>query len=145
MNYVGNKRINLSEKLIIHRTLASYKIEIMKELELRKPYRLQEIIEIVSKNIANNGFTDSNYCLYSNEGTAQLNQLCYLELYPTIDDNDEEVYPDFVRDKSLDLFYYGQQFEDVLMSVFDQKETASINDYIDALNYYMENDTFMDF
>ena len=31
----------------------------MKELELRKPYRLQEIIEIVSKNIANNGFTDS--------------------------------------------------------------------------------------
>lgn len=125
--------------------LASYKIEIMKELELRKPYRLQEIIEIVSKNIANNGFTDSNYCLYSNEGTAQLNQLCYLELYPTIDDNDEEVYPDFVRDKSLDLFYYGQQFEDVLMSVFDQKETASINDYIDALNYYMENDTFMDF
>ena len=63
----------------------------MKELELRKPYRLQEIIEIVSKNIANNGFTDSNYCLYSNEGTAQLNQLCYLELYPTIDDNEEEV------------------------------------------------------
>ena len=82
----------------IRRTLASYKIEIMKELELRKPYRLQEIIEIVSKNIANNGFTDSNYCLYSNEGTAQLNQLCYLELYPTIDDNDEEVYPDFVRE-----------------------------------------------
>ena len=64
----------------------------MKELELRKPYRLQEIIEIVSKNIANNGFTDSNYCLYSNEGTAQLNQLCYLELYPTIDDNDELLY-----------------------------------------------------
>lgn len=61
-----------------------------------------------------------------------------MELYPTIDDNDEEVYPDFVRDKSLDLFYYGQQFEDVLMSVFDQKETASINDYINALNYYME-------
>lgn len=125
--------------------LASYKIEIMKELELRKAYRLQEIIEIVSKNIANNGFTDSNYCLYSNEDIVQPNQLCYLELYPTIDDNEEEVYPDFVRDKSLDLFYYGQQFEDVLMSVFEQKETASINDYIDALNYYMKNDTFMDF
>lgn len=105
----------------------------MKELELRKAYRLQEIIEIVSKNIANNGFTDSNYCLYSNEDIVQPNQLCYLELYPTIDDNEEEVYPDFVRDKSLDLFYYGQQFEDVLMSVFEQKETASINDYIDAL------------
>lgn len=25
MNYVGNKRINLSEKLIIHRTLAANK------------------------------------------------------------------------------------------------------------------------
>ncbi len=25
MNYVGNKRINLSEKLIIHRTLATQK------------------------------------------------------------------------------------------------------------------------
>lgn len=117
----------------------------MKELELRKAYCLHEIIEIVSKNIANNGFTDSNYCLYSNEDIAQPNQLCYLELYPTMDANGEEVYPDFVRYKSLDIFYYGQQFEDVLMSVFDQKETASINDYIDALNYYMKNDTFMDF
>lgn len=102
----------------------------MEELELRKAYRLQEIIEIVSKNIANNGFTDSNYCLYSNEDNVQPNQLCYLELYPTIDDNEEEVYPDFVRDKSLDLFYYGEQFEDVLMSVFEQKETASINDIL---------------
>ena len=117
----------------------------MKELELRKPYRLQEIIEIVSKNIANNGFTDSNYCLYSNEDIAQSEQLCYLELYPTIDGDGEEVYPDFVKDKSLDIFYYGQQFEDVLMSVFDQKSSASIKDYIDALNYYIENDTFMDF
>lgn len=28
MNYVGNKRINLSEKLIIHRTLAINEINI---------------------------------------------------------------------------------------------------------------------
>lgn len=114
-------------------------------MELRKPYRLQEIIEIVSKNIANDEFSDSDYCLYSNEDIARPEQLCYIDLYPTINDNGEEVYPDFVKDKSLEIFYYGQQFEDVLMSAFNQKCSASIDDYIDALNYYMENDTFMDF
>lgn len=106
----------------------------MKNLELRKPYQLQEIIDSISKDILDNGFTDANYCLYSNEDIAKLELLCYLELYP-----------DFVKEKSLKLFYYGQQFEDVLINVSNQKGSASINDYIEGLNYYMKHDTFMDF
>lgn len=117
----------------------------MKNLELRKPYRLQEIIDSISKDILDNGFTDANYCLYSDEDIAKPELLCYLELYPIVTDEDEELYPDFVKEKSLKLFYYGQQFEDVLINVSSQKGSASINDYIEGLNYYMNHDTFMDF
>lgn len=117
----------------------------MKNLELRKPYRLQEIIDSISKDILDNGFTDANYCLYSNEDIVKPELLCYLELYPIVTDEDEELYPDFVKEKSLKLFYYGQEFEDVLINVSSQKDSASINDYIEGLNYYMNHDTFMDF
>ena len=43
----------------------------MKNLELRKPYQLQGIIDVISKDILDNGFTDANYCLYSNEDIAK--------------------------------------------------------------------------
>ena len=44
----------------------------MKNLELRKPYQLQEIIDSISKDILDNGFTDAYYSLYSNEYIANL-------------------------------------------------------------------------
>lgn len=117
----------------------------MTNLEFRKPYQLQEIIDSISKDILDNGFTNANYCLYSNEDMAKPELLCYLELYLIVTDEDEELYPDFVKEKSLKLFYYGQQFEDVLINVSSQKKSASINDYIEGLNYYMTYDTFMNF
>ena len=117
----------------------------MKNLELRKPYQLQQIIEAISENIHKNGFTNSNFCLYANDDIIKPELICYLDSYPIISDDDEEIFPDFVKEKSLSLLYYGEQFEDVLMNVSSQKDSASINDYINGLNYYMKHDTFMDF
>ncbi|WP_064965772.1 DUF7716 domain-containing protein, partial [Tenacibaculum ovolyticum] len=77
------------------------------------------------------------------ENITDINCTCYLESYPII--SDEEVYPDFVVEKSLELLYYGRQFEDVIMNVLHQKSEASIDEFILGLNYYTENDTFLDF
>ena len=120
----------------------------MKVLELRKSYQLQSIIEIVSKYIReNNNFTNDNYCLYTETDVdfGVLELVCYIEEGATITDNDEEIYPDFVQQKSLNFFYDGNQFEDVLLNVQHQKSDATIDDYILALDYYAKYDTFKDF
>ena len=64
--------------------------------------------------------------------------------YPEIK-NDEEVYPDFVQKENLELLYYGEQFEDILLNVMDQIGIPSEKDYIEALIFFMENDEFKDF
>jgi len=118
----------------------------MKKIEFKKTYSLCQLIDIVKTNIQENGLTDNNFCLYTkeNENIAHSNLICYLENYPTISDDDEEVYPDFVVEKSLELFYDGRQFEDVIMNVLHQKSTATIDEFILGLNYYTKNDTFLD-
>ena len=119
----------------------------MEKLEFKKAYTLSQLIGVIKTKIQKNGLTDSNFCLYSknDEIITDINCICYLESYPIISDEDEEIYPDFVVEKSLELFYYGQQFEDVIMNVLHQKSTATIDDFILGLNYYTENDTFLDF
>lgn len=117
----------------------------MNELELRKPYQLQQIIDLISKEIEKNGLTNKNFCLYANEDILKPDLICYLESYPAVSDDDEEIYPIFIRKESLNLLYYGQQFEDVLMNVLGQKDNPSINDYILALDHYCIHDTFKNF
>ena len=117
----------------------------MKSLELRKPYQLQQIIDVISKDIHKCGLEGTIFCLYANEDILKPELVCYLESYPTISDDDEEIYPDFIIKESLDLLYYGEQFEDVLMNVLEQKNDAIIDDYILALDYYSKYDTFKDF
>lgn len=115
----------------------------MKELDYQKEYKLSQLIA----DITANGYQSDNFCLYTKEYTslATENLIVYLERYPTVSDDDEEEYPDFVVQNKLELFYYGDQFEDVLMSALDQKRQASIEDFIAGLNYYMNNDTFITF
>lgn len=77
----------------------------MEKIEFRKPYNLSQIIYVNSKDIEKNGFKNTNFCLYTNEEEiASSDLICYLDLNPTITDDDEEVYPDFVINESLNSF-----------------------------------------
>ena len=116
----------------------------MGKINLQEPYQLSKIIEIISKEIKEGGFTDENYCLYACDETLKPELICYLDVYPIVSDNEEEVYPDFIIKESLNLLYYGEQFEDVIMNVLEQKNNPIIDDYILALNYYSKYDTFKD-
>ncbi len=119
----------------------------MENLEFKEAYLLSQLIDIIKTSIKEKGLSDTDFCLYTKEedGDARPNLICYLEQYPTISDEDEEIYPDFVVEQSLELFYYGQQFEDVIMNVLHQKNNATTDDFILGLNHYMQNDTFYDF
>lgn len=64
--------------------------------------------------------------------------------YPVVVD-DKDVYPVEVVERNLNLVYYGEQLIDVLIVALEEKPDASLQDLIDALNYYNRNDTFMPF
>lgn len=113
----------------------------MSQLEYRKAYSLDDLI---SKLMG--GYTLDNFCLYTkeDESSARADLICYLESYPVISADDEEVYPEFVVDNSLELFFYGDQFLDVLRNISTQREKPSVEDFIAGLNFYLENDNFID-
>lgn len=86
-----------------------------------------------------------DFCLYGrDEGDLTLDSLYLISDYPDLVD-DKDVYPVEVVERNLNLVYYGEQLIDVLIVDLEEKPDASLQDLIDALNYYNRNDTFMPF
>lgn len=59
----------------------------MQELNLQVPYQLNMILEIISKEVKENGFTDEDYCLYAHKKTLLLNLFViwtYIQPYLTM-------------------------------------------------------------
>ena len=87
--------------------------------------------------------TQDDFCLYGNdEGDLALDSLYLVSDYPDVVD-DKDVYPVEVVERNLNLVYYGEQLIDVLIVALDEKPNASLQDLVDALNYYNRNDMFM--
>ncbi len=125
----------------------------MVELKKEKAYNLREIITEVSIAIQRNGVDnllseeEMDFCIFTKEYVDVLSEglVCYIDDYPDINELDEEEYSDFVKTNNLYNVYSGEQFEDVIGNVLSQKGAEStINDFVLALNYYRENDDFLD-
>ncbi|WP_410530779.1 hypothetical protein [Streptococcus sp. DTU_2020_1001019_1_SI_AUS_MUR_006] len=58
---------------------------------------------------------------------------------------DSDVYPADASEQNLQLVYYGEQLIDVLAVALEEKPDASLQDLVEALNYYNRYDSFMNF
>jgi hypothetical protein len=124
----------------------------MENLKLREPYKLSDLIKILADTIVDNDvntlldYEDMAFCLYTCKDNAKTTTdlVCYLEQYPDVNDDDEEIYSDFVVENGLRLLCFGDYLEDVIRNALNQKEQPSIEEYIAGLNYYLTNDTFID-
>ncbi|AVP03108.1 hypothetical protein ACM93F_001291 [Enterobacter ludwigii] len=103
--------------------------------------KLKDIIDIMVKSRCE----DDNFCIYGSDGELFGEKEYFVSGYPQVDENDKEVYPQDAASRDLSYIYSGEQFADVILSVIEQKPSASNQDFIDALNYYLENDDFLDF
>ena len=83
-------------------------------------------------------------CVHYFVEEASNDTICYMDDYPDVDDNDQEIYTDFVTENKLVMFYSGEQFEDVISNTLNQKFDATIEEFIFALNHYRDNDDFAD-
>ena len=122
----------------------------MNTLEKQVEYSLSDVITMFSNMIIENGvdnfLDDVDFCIYTTElvDDATCDTICYLDEYPDIDDDDQEVYTDFVTERKLVMFFSGEQFEDVIGHMLSQKTDASIEDFIAGINHYREHDDFLD-
>ena len=109
--------------------------------EVKEPILISTLIETVRLGHE----FDDDLCLYSTDAADRIRAdlVCYLDDYPDVI-NDKDHYSTFVTTKNLHLLYYGEQFKDVMVNALTQKPQASIGEIIEALNYYMENDDFLD-
>ena len=117
----------------------------MGKVEWRKPYKISELIEIVTKDYwvlnepdihgkhlcPDTGIFDLQLYTRKFEEEIYEDLVCYLEDYPEITDDDEEVFPEFVAEEGLVLLYSGENFEAVISGAFDQKLNPSMKEFID--------------
>lgn len=124
----------------------------MDKIKLREPYRLSELVMIIKKAILANGidktlgYEDMYFCLYTKGFEDKIfdDTICYVENYPDINDEDEEIFPDFVVINNLKHLCSGEQFEDVIGNALHQKDDPSMEEFIAGLNYYRDHDSFLD-
>ena len=102
---------------------------------------LEKIIEQVRMD----KLVSDDFCLYGKEdGELALEKLYWVSDYPDVVE-DCDVYPTDVVERKLQLVYYGEQLLDVLSAALEEKPDASLQDLVDALNYYNQHDSFMPF
>ena len=126
----------------------------MIELKKEKAYKLREIITIVSIAIQKNGVDkllpdeEMDFCIFTKGYVDVLSEelVCYVDDYPDINEFDEEIYSNYVKNNNLHNVYSGEQFEDVIGNVLSQKGAEStLDDFVIALNHHREKDDFLDF
>ena len=102
---------------------------------------LDQIIEQVRMD----KLVSDDFCLYGKEdGELALARSYWVSDYPDVVE-DSDVYPTEVAEQNLQLVYYGEQLIDVLIVALEEKPDASLQDLVDALNYYNQHDNFIPF
>ena len=102
---------------------------------------LEQIIEQVRVD----QLVSDDFCLYGKEeGELKLDCLYWVSDYPDVVE-DRDVYPADASEQDLQLVYYGEQLIDVLAVALEEKQDASLQDLVDALNYYQQHDCYMPF
>ena len=102
---------------------------------------LEQIIEQVRVD----QLVSDDFCLYGKEdGELALDSLYWVSDYPDVVE-DRDVYPTDVAKQDLQLVYYGEQLFDVLSVALEEKPDASHKDFVEALKYYHQHDSFMHF
>lgn len=111
---------------------------------------IEDVINAI-KDLYNSGgedavISDNDWCLYVSDMELNLASECCIADFPEIDDDtDEETYPDFAIEHEMDSCLLPELVQDVVLSALEQKKDATNVEILEALNYYLDNDCFMEF
>ena len=103
------------------------------------------LLEQIIQQLRVDQLSSDNFCLYGKEdGELKLDILYWVSDYPNVEEG-SDVYPADASEQDLQLVYYGEQLIDVLAVALEEKPDASLQDLVEALNYYNQHDSFLPF
>lgn len=135
------------QKKALETTIAQYHDAKKPVLNTHQEYTLKELLEFTFYEMQ---IADTTSCFIENlrlftkgclEHTPQADTVIILDVF---NDAHEEGYTQYVLDNNLELAYDGELFVDVILSYQDYESGFDVELLIDALEYYSENDTFME-
>lgn len=93
---------------------------------------------------------DSDWHIYLSYESAEdellLTSPCCITAPPDFDEEtDEEIIPEFAVKNGMDSSILPELVQDVICSALEQKPEATNEELLKALNYYLDNDTFITF
>ena len=113
--------------------------------------KIADVISILKEKYLKEGeqalYDDYDWHIYIPDGDKLfLTTACCITAPPDFDEEtDEEIIPPFAVENGMDGSVLPEIFQDVICSVLEQKHGATNEELLNALNYYLENDTFMEF
>ena len=106
---------------------------------------IEEVINQYKTMTETEIYSLDSWCVYAEDIDLGLDSECYIADYPEFDeDEDDEVPVPFVEEKDLELCYRDETIVDVVGACLHQKTDVSIDEVMKALEYYMENDSFLE-
>ena len=111
---------------------------------------IEEVINILREKYKSEGqnalYIDNDWHIYVADDELFLGRICCITAPPDFDEEtDEEIIPEFAIENGMDGSVLPEIFQDVIISAMTQKSDVSNEELVEALNYYLDNDTFMSF
>lgn len=137
-----------SEKNKLEALIEKYKHAKMPTLHIHQQYTLEALLAFTFYEMQVNSYSDcviSDLRLFTKNDVSvpQADTIYILDYYDNEGGNPEG-YTQYVLDNNLELAYNGELFVDVISSYQDYKIEFDVNLLIKALEYYCENDNFME-
>lgn len=120
-------------------------------MDLRVAMTFDSLMDLVREDVMAKKRMLNSYSIYilssgiiANENRA-LSDICYLDDDPTVTDDNEEIYSEFVTQNDLEIFSLGQHLVDTTSNALMQKADATNAELLEAFEWYLRMDGFIDF
>lgn len=89
---------------------------------------------------------DDDWCIYTVEEELKPDTECYIFDYPDYDnETEEEILPEYAVNNKMECVTTCEAIQDIIMTALNQKNDLTVEQLTEAVNYYFENDTFIEF
>ena len=89
---------------------------------------------------------DDDWCIYTVEEKLEPDTECYVFDYPDYDDETgEEILPEYAVKHQMKCVTTCEALQDVIANSLSQRSDLTVEQLIDAVNYYFDKIAFMEF
>lgn len=121
-------------------------------VELQKPYAFIDIIRFaydedfskIDESFFEGKLLFSKSEIANESAYLEKNTIVYVDTLVFENNENDEYYSNFVVDNDLNIICLGEILVDVIGSYKDYKDELNIGLVLKALEYYLDNDTFME-